>query len=328
MTMLDLRDNVSLWGPPPSASRVLASLSGTALAGYPGVDGAGLLPVLARYLGVSVDEIALGCGSDELIDLAFRTVEPGSRLVCPAPTFSMVARFAASSRLVPAPALDVPSRPMPLEAVRDPDAAIVYLCSPNNPTGLPLREELVRAALARTRGLVILDQAYIEFADEPSYLAAVRASSHCLITRTFSKAWGLAGLRLGYAIGAPAIIARLRAMRGPYSVNAVAEAVAAAAITEDAGWMRARAREVVEVRERLIEALKEIGMEPLPSKANFILVPTGDAPALASRLREAGVAVRAFESLPGIGDAIRAGLGPWPLMERFVAALQVVGACA
>ncbi|HEX5830151.1 MAG TPA: aminotransferase class I/II-fold pyridoxal phosphate-dependent enzyme, partial [Gemmatimonadaceae bacterium] len=141
-------------------------------------------------------------------------------------------------------------------------------------------------------------------------------SDRLLVVRTMSKAFGLAGLRVGYAAGAPALVAEVEKSRGPYKVNALAERAALAALREDLPWVRARIAEAVTNRERLADGLRAIGLAPLPSNANFVLVPVTDAAALAQRLRDAGVAVRPFSALPTIGDALRISVGPWEMMEE------------
>lgn len=308
--MIDLRDNVNLWGAPPSAARVLRTLDPAALASYPGPDGGQLRTALAGFLDIAPECVALGCGSDEMIDLAFRLAGPGATLTYPEPNFSMVPVFARANGLRTAP-----------------DGDVCYVSTPNNPTGAPVPDEKIRSLLAGGRRLLVIDGAYAEFADGPDWFTEAIAAGNALVVRTFSKAWGLAGLRVGYAVGAPALIARLLALRSPYSVNAVAVAVAAAVLESDADWMRERRRDVIANRARLSDALREAGTTPLPSSANFVLVPVSDPRAEALRLAARGVAVRVFERLPGSGDAIRVGIGPWPMMQRFLDAFTGVRAC-
>lgn len=308
--MIDLCDNTNLWGAPPSAARALREMDPARLAAYPGADGGRLRTTLAAFLGLAPDTLALGCGSDELIDLAFRLAGPGASLTCPEPNFSMVPVFASANGLRAAANGDV-----------------CYLSTPNNPTGALVPDEIIRRALGDYR-LVVIDGAYAEFADGPDWFGEALEAGNTLVLRTLSKAWGLAGLRIGYAVGAPALIARILALRSPYSVNAVAEAVGVAALEHDADWMRAGGREVIANRERLCAALRAAGASPLSSHANFVLLPVGDARAEAARLLAKGVAVRVFEALPLIGDAIRVGIGPWPLMERFLDAFAREPACA
>jgi histidinol-phosphate aminotransferase len=321
----DLRDNVNAWGPPPSARAVLSALGSDALSRYPGQEGGRLLPVLARFLGVAEDELAVGCGSDQLLDAAFRLAAPGSELRYAAPTFSMVPVYARANRLVPCRTPMGPDGPRNAAALLpERGGGIVYLCSPNNPTGTVIPPPTIEWILAQAPPdtLVVLDAAYAEFSSQPDWVAAAVRSDRCLLLRTFSKAWGLAGLRAGYAVGAASLIARLRSLGGPYPLNAVAEAVIAGAIELDNGWMRARARNTVVLRDWFLARLKAMGFEPWPSHANFILIPVRRAAAVATALGREGIAVRSFSDLEGIGEAIRVGIGPWPVLERCLRVLR------
>ena len=320
----DLSDNTNLWGMPPAAGRVL---SGDArpvnAARYPKVQAADLVGVMAGYLGVDADRIVTGCGSDDVLDSAMRALaEPGDRLAYLDPTFSMIPVFARLNRLVPV-AVAAGGLDADADALLSTGARIIYLCSPNNPTGATLPRAMVERIVAEAPGFVILDEAYAEYAGKDC-IDLARTSSRLLVTRTMSKAFGLAGLRVGYAVGAPDVVSAVAESRGPYKVNAVAERVAAAALTEDLPWVRERVTEVQRLRERFAEALRGIGLAPLPSAANFVLVPVPRGVALAGRLQAAGVTVRSFEALAGIGDALRITIGPWPMLERCIGALSEV----
>jgi len=230
--------------------------------------------------------------------------------------------------------------PVPLTPAYDPDVdallatdpAIVYLCSPNNPTGTTLSRAAIDAVVGRANGLVIIDEAYAEFAGCNVADLAMR-SDRVLVTRTMSKAFGLAGLRIGYAIGAPDLVAAVEKSRGPYKVNAVAARAAVTALGEDLPWVRERVDDAVALRARLTDALRALGIEALPSRANFVLAPLPDAAKVAAQLRARGVAVRPFEKLAAPaatplaatrGSAIRITIGPWPLLERALGALREV----
>jgi histidinol-phosphate/aromatic aminotransferase/cobyric acid decarboxylase-like protein len=172
-------------------------------------------------------------------------------------------------------------------------------------------------------GVVLIDEAYADFSED-DVIALALASDRALVLRTLSKAWGMAGLRIGFAIGPAELIREVEKSRGPYKVGALAEAAAVAALERDAAWMRAGVDQVRRNRDRLAEALDRIGTPPLPSAANFLLVPLparlGTATDAGARLRAGGVAVRPFRALPSIGEAIRVTIGPWPMLESFLAA--------
>jgi histidinol-phosphate aminotransferase len=210
-------------------------------------------------------------------------------------------------------------------------ASVIYVASPNNPTGVATPRDALARLIARAPGFVILDQAYIEFtgADDQETRDLLGSSDRLLVIRTLSKAWGLAGLRVGFGLGAPALVAEVAKARGPYKVNVVAEQAAIAALRDDAPWVKARVEEAVANRGRLAERLQSLGLRPLPSDANFLLVPVppagGGADRLVAALRERGIVVRQFAGLPGIGDAIRITVGPWPIMEQLLSVVEQTG---
>jgi histidinol-phosphate aminotransferase len=323
---IDLRDNVNLWGTPPHALAALQNLPTSALSLYPAVSGEGLTTALAASLGVGRDEVAAGCGSDDLIDAAFRAVaEPGAVIAHPAPSFSMVPIFARLNGLQPI------GVPLGADGAADADAMlatgarIIYLCSPNNPTGTVTPAPIVRRIVAESNAIVILDAAYAEFApDLENFFTEAPALGRLLVLRTFSKAWGLAGLRIGYAVGGADLIRAVRKSSGPYKVNAVAERAAVAALTHDGAWMRTQAAAAVECRDRLANELRSLGLLPLDSRGNFVSVPVRNARRVAARLAEQGIAVRAFDNLPVFGDLLRIGMAPWPVLQQVLAALRVV----
>ena len=321
---VDLRDNANLWGAPPAALAALRAIDPTALSLYPGVSAGALTSAVASYVGVDPGEVAAGCGSDDLIDAAFRAVaEPGAVLAHPTPSFSMVPIFARLNGLQPV------AVPLTRDGAADADAMIatgariIYLCSPNNPTGTITPADVVRRIVRDSNAIVMLDGAYAEFApDLEDLLKEAPSLGRLLVLRTFSKAWGLAGLRVGYAVGGTELVRAVRKANGPYKVNALAERAACVALAEDATWMRARAADAVVARERVTRALRAMGLSPLDSRGNFVCVPVPDARALAGRLAERGVAVRAFAGIPVFGDVLRVGMGPWPVMEQFIGALR------
>ena len=321
---VDLSDNTSAWGPPRGASRALlaAAASADTVARYPSLDAEATIAAMAAYLGVGADQVVTGCGSDDILDSAIRAFgQPGDRLAYPDPSFSMIPVFARLNGLAPIAVPLTESFDVDADAMLATGARIIYLCSPNNPTGTALSRAAIERVVDRAQGLVILDGAYAEFAEEVG-LDLLARSPRLLVTRTLSKAFGLAGLRVGYAAGAPEIVAEIAKSRGPYKVNALAERAARAALTEDLPWVRGVVAETVALRARLVAALAELGLAPLSSAANFVLVPVPDAAMIAGRMRTNGVAVRAFTALRGIGDALRIAVAPWPALETCLDALR------
>ncbi|MEO6865875.1 MAG: histidinol-phosphate transaminase [Gemmatimonadaceae bacterium] len=319
---IDLSDNTNLWGVPPSAALAITGAASSTITRYPALYAAGVKQAIADYLDVTPEMIVTGCGSDDVLDSTIRAFgEPGDMVAYPDPSFAMIPIFAQMNGLT--------GVAIPLTASNDADvpgylsanATINYLCSPNNPTGASFTRSAIEQVVSSTRGIVVIDEAYAEFASW-NCMDLLERYPRVVITRTLSKAFGLAGLRVGYAVGDPAIIAEIEKSRGPYKVNAIAQRAAVAALTEDRAWVEQHIREAVVNRDRLIQSLITIGLSPLPSDSNFVLVPVDNAGECDRKLRDHGVAVRPFTSLPQIGDALRISVGPWHLLEQCVAALQ------
>ena len=170
---------------------------------------------------------------------------------------------------------------------------------------------------------MLVDEAYGEYSGQTA-VGLLQRAPQLLVTRTLSKAFGLAGLRVGYGLAAPEVVQVLEKVRGPYKVNALGERAALAALREDEPWVRRHVEEALGIRVRLRTALGALGLRPLPSAANFLCVPVPDSAALGKALLARGIKVRVLRSLPGIGDAFRVGVGPWDQMERLLSALREV----
>jgi histidinol-phosphate aminotransferase len=334
---IDVSDNTNLWGLPPAAARAMETAA-MSVPRYPSLYSATLNAALLRYVGLSTEggvRTVTGCGSDDVIDATMRAfAEPGDHIAYSAPSFSMIPIFARLN------GLEVTSIPLTQRYDVDAErlvacgAKISYLCSPNNPTGTALSRDAVEYVAANARGIVLLDEAYAEFAPE-TFVDLVTKYERLLVTRTFSKAFGLAGLRVGYAVGGSQVIQLVERARGPYKVNAVAERAVLAALEENSsalGWVRDHATLAVANRERLATALRTLHFEPLPSAANFVFVPDAHAERVARDMCARGVQVRAFTGLPrdlaalrdSAGAGIRIGVGPWETMDRVLGVLREV----
>ncbi|HEY3258595.1 MAG TPA: histidinol-phosphate transaminase [Gemmatimonadaceae bacterium] len=317
---IDLSDNTNLWGAPPAARSAVEFADSPTLTRYPAPYSPELTRALAGYLGVDANMVIAGCGSDDLLDSAIRAFgEAGDKLAHFDPTFGMIRVFATVNGLS---VTAVPARNGEgVEALLGADARVIYLCSPNNPTGEVLDSVLIESIVRHAQGLVILDEAYAEFAGVSS-VGLLARHENLLITRTMSKAFGLAGLRIGYAAGSPAIVREVEKSRGPYKVTSFAERAARAAIEHDREWVEEKVAEVRTNRARFTERLRGLGLEPIESSANFILVPVVDSRHTGARMARSGVAVRQLENLTGIGDSLRISIGPWPMMEECLAVLE------
>ena len=322
---VDLSDNTNLFGPPPAARRMLESIPDGAVTRYPSVYGTRLKSALAALHGVEPENLVTGCGSDDVIDSAIRAFcEPGDRVAHPDPTFGVVATFARMSAAEPVAVPMNDGGALDTAALLAVGAPVTYVCSPNNPTGAAVPASTLEALDRDLDGVLLLDEAYADFADGPRAELSAR-SRRTVSLRTLSKAYGLAGLRVGYAVGPGELVREIEKSRGPYKVSAVAESVACAVLEQDGAWVAERVAETVANRERLAAGLAGSGLRTLPSRANFLLLrlPAGrGAAAVAAALRAGGVGVRAFPSLPRLGECIRVTVGPWWMMERFLDALD------
>ena len=329
---IDLSDNTSRFGAHPAVLRAIRSATDEDLTRYPAVYADALRSAVAERYGVPVGNVTTGCGSDDLLDSAFRAAgEPGESISYATPTFSMVEIFARMNGMVPRA---VPQTTgdgggtLEPEALLESAPALVYVCRPNNPTGESRSRAWVEALLEAagpTGPIVLLDEAYADFADD-DFLQEAARSRRLLIVRTLSKAFGMAGLRVGFAVGPADVILEVEKSRGPYKVTRLSERAAVAALRDEEGWVPNVVAEVRRERTRLLRELEGRGLSPLHSDANFVLLPlTGISSADATAaLRTRGVAVRPFANVPGLGDTIRISVGPAGEIDRFLAALDEV----
>jgi histidinol-phosphate aminotransferase len=319
---VELSENTNQWGAPPAAVAALKACDESALFNYPSQPISPLIAQLAEYVGTNDSTtIVLGCGSDDILDCSMRAfAEPGDVMAFSDPTFSMCAYFARTNGLTPVGVPVLPEWDVDVDGLLAANARIIYLCAPNNPTGTPIPEASIRRLLDESPGIVIVDEAYAEFAGS-SWASRAPREERLLVFRTMSKAFGLGGLRIGYAVGRPSLIREIDKASGPFKVNAIAERVASAALRDGVPWVRARVEDAKIARALLRERLIAMGLRPLPSEANYVMVPVSDAPAIAAHMRVNKIAVRAFSNLAVVGDALRITVGPPHMMERCLAAL-------
>lgn len=302
----------------------LESTDPAVLAQYPDPDAPLLTEALASRLKVPKEAILVGNGSDEILDLAVRVSVPRGRPVAVLlPSFSMYDHVARSNGvdLIRIPATDV----LPIDALASSRAEALLLASPNNPTGAAFPREAFETLVDRVRAPVVIDEAYAEFARQD--LRSLAASSdRVLVMRTFSKAFGLPGVRVGYAVGPPALLAKMRAIKMPYNVSTFGERAALAALAEPTFAERVVALVDAE-RPRVFEALKADGWPVWPSRANFLLVgPLRNAAGIQSGLSERGILVKLIE-FPGgaAGPSLRITIGTREQNDVLAEAMREVG---
>ena len=326
MSVLRLNSNEG-----PRAPQVLlaelAALDPEVLRRYP--DATAVETALAARAGVSAERVVVTAGADEALDRIFRSYSgPDRPVLLPEPTFDMLERFAA---LAGAPVVRVPwlTDAFPLEEILarlDNRTAIVVIVSPNNPTGgVASGVDVRRIAAAAPQSLVLIDQAYIEYADE-GIDRAVLDLANVVVVRTMSKAWGLAGCRVGYAIGSSDVIAVLRAAGAPYPVAGPSLALALAQLRRGDAALRAHVTEVRAERAKLRELLCTRAVNAFASQANFVFADVGRRAAFVhDGLRARGILVRDFPGRAGLETSLRITLPGDPAdFQRLTTALDVV----
>ncbi len=335
--LLELGSNENPYGPAPgvraAAERALASAHV-----YPDPYGGDLKRALAARHGVDVAQIVLGNGSHELLmQLGQVFAGPGVDVVVPQYGFAVfaIAAAAAGANAVVAPALPVGAAmphghdPGALLAALTPRTRLLYIANPNNPTGTWLGRDALVAFLGAVPEdvVVVVDEAYAEIADAPDYASAlslVPEHRNLVVTRTFSKAYALAGLRVGYAIADAEVAGVLERVRESFNVNAVGLAAAEAALADDA-HLQATTRENARQRERLAAALRERGWHVGPSQANFLLVEFGARTAeIEAGLLRQGVVPRPMGGY-GLPQCLRISVGDAVGNRRLLAALDALG---
>ena len=324
--VVKLASNENALGPTPGAvDAIRGALDG--LHRYPDGGAKALVGRLAQKLGVAPSRVFVGNGGDDVLSVLSRTfLNDGDEVVIPQPTFSP---YAHVSRVMGAQVVFSPLRDMKidLDDVLDKVSGrtkIVFLCSPNNPTGGILAEdELVSFLEKLSEGLlVLLDEAYGDFADDPAYPDSVSLVDRypLVVLRSFSKIYGLAGLRVGFALSREGVVDYMNRVREPFNVNQLAQAAALAALEDDDYKERAIAL-VREGREALYAAFAEMGLEYVESQANFIFVRVGDGDGAMDALMREGVIVRPGSAF-GHPEWIRVTVGLPGENERFLLKLR------
>lgn len=329
-----LNQNESPYDLPAELKReILAAVADAPWQRYPEFAPPELLAGVAEHYGWVAEGILVGNGSNELIQATLSVVlDARDAVVAPAPTFSLYrlltnvlgGRYCAV-RLGDDFAYDVDAI---IDAAVRERARVVVLNSPNNPTGSPLPENAVARVLEETGALVVCDEAYQEFGG-PTAVPLLAHTSRLVVLRTFSKAFGMAGLRFGLALAHPALAREVAKGKLPYNVNLVTLAAAAAALRHQ-GVLAERVREIVATRERFARRIAGLsGLTVYPSAANFVLIRCRGTPArvvFTRLLEEHGILVRDVSSAPELAECLRISVGTPEDMEAVAVALEgIVG---
>jgi histidinol-phosphate aminotransferase len=323
-TIIKLASNENALGPSPKALAAMHKALASAHL-YPDGGGFYLRQALAKKLGVQIDNIILGTGSNEIIEFLYHAfVGPGDEIVAGDRAFVI---YSIMAKMFQARCIEVPFRDhahdlKAMLAAITPKTKLVFVANPNNPTGTRVAnaelDEFIRALPAHV--MAVLDEAYIEFLDDPPPSIDWALRRNVVVLRTFSKIVGLAGLRIGYGVGQKECIDLLQRVRQPFNTNAVAQAGALAALDDTAHIRKTRAltRRGLAYLEKEFQRLK---LEYVPSCANFILVNVGDGGAMFGGLQRRGVIVRPMRGYK-MPAWVRVTVGTMKENRRFIGALK------
>ena len=281
---------------------------------------------LAEIKGVPVEKIFIGNGSDEPIDLVFRLFcEPRRHnAVSIAPTYGMYKVAAAINdvqmrevQLEPGFTLDAEK----LLAAADENTRLLFLCSPNNPSGNCFPKKEIEKVIRRFNGIVILDEAYIDFAGQPGFLSELDEYPNLVILQTLSKAWGMAGLRLGLAFAQPLIVDTLSRVKYPYNINVVTQKIVLEQLRKSPD---AQIADIVSERGRVLEGLAKnpVIRKIHPTDANFVLVEVDEPRTIYDRLIGAGIIVRDRSRIKGCEGCLRITIGTPEENDRLLETLK------
>ncbi|HTW19668.1 MAG TPA: histidinol-phosphate transaminase [Mycobacteriales bacterium] len=319
-----LASNESPYGLLPSVAERINGLT-AGISRYPDMAASRLVAAIAAHHGVAAERVAVGAGSVEVVgQVAAAAVDAGDEVVFGWRAFEA---YPIITAIVGGTAVKVPLRDHAHDLAAMADAVsertrLVLLCNPSNPTSTAVGAAELTAFVDRVPDdvLIVLDEAYHEYADPavvPDGLVLFGDRPNVVVTRTFSKAYALAGLRVGYCIGDPEVVAAVRKTQVPFSVSALAQECAIAALG-DAAEVERRAAMTVAERERVAELLVAAGYDVPPSQANFVWLPVGDdAAAIAAHCEAGGVIVRPFA-----GEGLRVTIGTPDENDRFLALFE------
>lgn len=327
----DLSDNTSQWSMAPGVKDRIKELDSDPsiyLSRYPEIYADSLKEALAKdfidYLPSGTDNIVIGCGTDDVLDCIIRScTQAGDTVITPIPTFPMAGYFSKyNDRNVYGIELDIDGS-LDVEKYCSIESKLIYLCSPNNPTGTVIPRDNLDELLTRYTGFIVIDEAYAEFSLSHN-LDLLLTNPRVIVMRTFSKLHALAGLRIGYGFADERVINAIQAVRGPYKANTVAIQAALASLSQ-ATWHKKVVNDVRDIRQWFIQELSNIGLTALDSDVNFVYIPMKIYPDLKQRFTDASIAVRIFdEDLGVVGTGLRITIGPKAIMYKVLDVLKSI----
>ena len=321
---IKLNTNESPLPPSPKVIEAIKAAAADSLRLYPSPTAAPARAAIAAHFDLHGSHVTVGNGADDLIEMCFRAFAgTGDHVAYPTPTYPLFEPLCRIHEAVPSPHSCGEGWTWTHELTDD-HAPLKFIVNPNSPTGTWSAEAAVEEIVAKARGVVVLDEAYVDFAPE-SCVGLLSKHQNLLILRTFSKSYALAGMRIGFALGAPQLIAALDAVKDSYNLDRLAITAAVAAI-QDQDHHRAIVEHVLAERAWLAEQLKALRFEVEPSAANFLFVqppPGSSARALADALRERRILIRHYDREP-IAGWFRITIGTRDGHERLLGALKEI----
>jgi histidinol-phosphate aminotransferase len=297
---------------------------------YPDPQQNSVKELLSKIKNIDSKNILLGNGSDEVLDLIFRAFcEPNKdNIITLPPTYGMYAVLAninaIENRKRVLSNTFQPKVNQILEAA-DANSKILFLCSPNNPTGNSFSEDTVKELLEKFNGLVVIDEAYIDFSEQESWLKRLKQFPNLIITQTLSKAYGLAGIRLGVCYASEAIIAVLNKIKPPYNINELTQDSAIKRLLK-VGEVKQEVLNIIKERDLLLNELKEVSfvLEIYPTDCNFVLVKVDDATKRYNQLIEKGIVTRNRTNQPLCENCLRFTIGTKKENKKLIEALKEI----
>ncbi|HEX3695183.1 MAG TPA: histidinol-phosphate transaminase [Polyangia bacterium] len=324
---IKLNTNECAYPPSPRVMETLGRIADNSLRLYPDPVSRHLREAAAARYDVSPDQVLAGNGSDDCLTILYRAfLAPGDRVICPWPTYGLydtLATLQGAAITTTAFAVSEDERRWLLPAALAVDPAkLILIANPNNPSATLIPVDELRRLADQTTGIVVVDEAYVDFADSPaSILPFLDQHPNVIVLRTFSKSFSLAGARLGLLFAAPALIAQLMKVKDSYNVNVLTQALGAVAL-EDRAYHDEVVRKTLAERARLESALGGLGLRWPESQANFLLCDVGDeAEAVYRALKREGILVRWWDS-PELSTRLRITVGKPEENDRLIAALS------
>lgn len=322
--IIKLNSNENPYPPSPVVMEVLRNFDGEWLRRYPNPFAEEFRQATSTALGVPSDWIIVGNGSDEILNIVIRAcAEPGRKVVYPIPTYVL---YRTLTQIQSAEIMEIPYSEdyrLPLQELVIANGSVTFIASPNSPSGHVVPASELRELATQLCGVLVIDEAYVDFAEENA-LTLVKEFENVIVIRTLSKGYSLAGLRLGFGVANPKLLSGLYKVKDSYNIDAIACAIGAAAITDQA-YKNLCVERVKASRTKLAKDLKQLGFQIWDSQTNFlqVLPKEGNAEYIYQRLKEQRILVRYFKQ-PGLEDKLRITVGTDEQNQALVEALKFI----